>query len=512
MTVTTTTNRNDYVGDGVTATFPFTWTITDKSEVVASTVNAGTVTTLSLGSGFTIPDSDVGRPGGGNVTIVAGAPASGVLIALRRVDPITQTVSLPATPAQVEAGFDKLTKIAQQQQDQLSRSLTLNPALSPAGYNLNLPIPAAGQGIRWNNLGNALEAFDPGSVPLAVPGDGTVTNAKVAAGSIAQDRMASITQGILGSPTGGTSPTVLTPAQAAANVATMVASGGSHAAGLVPDPGGVAGTSRFLREDATWAAVDMLSARAQAEITINGATTLTGTAFGRWHVCVDAGTPADYTVLLPPVSGNGGKFIALRMDSSLTKLVTIAGNALGEKIDGFTSRVLWYNELAVLYCTGSAWIKIAGKSRSMSAACSQLNAQSIPDSTPTKLVLDGTAYTAGISDFLDTGNNWFMPRRTGAYQVSISVGLAAGTVATRFYVRTNSSPASASPVFAEMAIPNTATTPWLTTSAVIALGAGTPVWVEVFHNTGGARNTALPNAVGTINARAYFSIIEIPVW
>ncbi|AAQ63342.1 tail fiber protein [Burkholderia phage BcepNazgul] len=33
----------------------------------------------------------------------------------------------------------------------------------------------------------------------------------------------------------------------------MGASGGSHAAGLVPDPGIVAGTTRFLREDATWA-------------------------------------------------------------------------------------------------------------------------------------------------------------------------------------------------------------------------------------------------------------------
>jgi len=32
----------------------------------------------------------------------------------------------------------------------------------------------------------------------------------------------------------------------------MVASGGSHAAGIVPDPGATAGTTKFLREDATW--------------------------------------------------------------------------------------------------------------------------------------------------------------------------------------------------------------------------------------------------------------------
>lgn len=33
----------------------------------------------------------------------------------------------------------------------------------------------------------------------------------------------------------------------------FVASGPSHAIGLVPDPGAIAGTTKFLREDATWA-------------------------------------------------------------------------------------------------------------------------------------------------------------------------------------------------------------------------------------------------------------------
>ena len=39
----------------------------------------------------------------------------------------------------------------------------------------------------------------------------------------------------------------------AGNLPAMVASGASHAAGLVPDPGATAGTTRFLREDATFA-------------------------------------------------------------------------------------------------------------------------------------------------------------------------------------------------------------------------------------------------------------------
>jgi hypothetical protein len=32
----------------------------------------------------------------------------------------------------------------------------------------------------------------------------------------------------------------------------MGGSGSGHASGLVPDPGAVAGTNKFLREDGTW--------------------------------------------------------------------------------------------------------------------------------------------------------------------------------------------------------------------------------------------------------------------
>ena len=38
----------------------------------------------------------------------------------------------------------------------------------------------------------------------------------------------------------------------AADVPVFIASGASHAVGIVPDPGGAAGTTKFLREDATW--------------------------------------------------------------------------------------------------------------------------------------------------------------------------------------------------------------------------------------------------------------------
>jgi hypothetical protein len=46
-----------------------------------------------------------------------------------------------------------------------------------------------------------------------------------------------------------------TAAATGANLPLMVASGASHSAGAVPDPGAVAGTTHFLREDGTWQTV-----------------------------------------------------------------------------------------------------------------------------------------------------------------------------------------------------------------------------------------------------------------
>ncbi|HEU0048012.1 MAG TPA: hypothetical protein VFQ43_10460, partial [Nitrososphaera sp.] len=86
----------------------------------------------------------------------------------------------------------------------------------------------------------------------------------------------------------------------------FVASGGSHAHGLVPDPGSSAGTTKFLREDATWATPaggggsivrvvharwqDMSSAALTASnskiaVTVPYAGTITG-----WNISADAGT------------------------------------------------------------------------------------------------------------------------------------------------------------------------------------------------------------------------------
>lgn len=52
--------------------------------------------------------------------------------------------------------------------------------------------------------------------------------------------------------TTGTLPHAQLPTLLAADIPIMVASGTGHAAGAAPDPGATAGTTKFLREDATW--------------------------------------------------------------------------------------------------------------------------------------------------------------------------------------------------------------------------------------------------------------------
>lgn len=89
---------------------------------------------------------------------------------------------------------------------------------------------------------SAAFAFSAGALALATGGVGLSNIATIA------------DQRILGNVSGGTaSPIALTGAQATGMLSTFVASGASHAKGLVPDPGASSGTTKFLREDATWA-------------------------------------------------------------------------------------------------------------------------------------------------------------------------------------------------------------------------------------------------------------------
>ena len=86
-------------------------------------------------------------------------------------------------------------------------------------------------------------------------------------------------------------------------VSDFVASGASHARGTVPDPGSSAGTTKFLREDATWVAPSSGADSSLAYVTIGNTSSLsaerslTGTA--NQITVTDGGANSTVTLALP---------------------------------------------------------------------------------------------------------------------------------------------------------------------------------------------------------------------
>lgn len=117
----------------------------------------------------------------------------------------------------------------------------------------------------------------------------------------------------------------------------FVASGASHATGLVPDPGAVAGTTRFLREDATWAvpASGGTPGGATSSIQFNNAGAFGGFTMG-----------GDVTV-------NTGTGVATVSASSITnsKLAGTAGNSLKGNTSSISAAP---TDVAVPSCSGAS--------------------------------------------------------------------------------------------------------------------------------------------------------------
>lgn len=169
---------------------------------------------------------------------------------------------------------------------------------------------------------------------------------------------------------------------------------------------------------------DMLGSLTAASIAVTGAVTAT---ISRMHLCT--GTSADYTVTLPAASGNTGKFIGFRMGttSTLTKLVTLDGNA-SETIDGALTRVMWAYETAILYCDGSNWFKVAGRTVPMRCEMRRTTSQTIADSSVDKILL-ATTTTDNTGMMANTGSNQVDIKRPSSFFISGTVAYAAMSAA-----------------------------------------------------------------------------------
>lgn len=125
MTVSSSTNRVSYSGNGTLTAFAYTFKVFDESDLtVILRASDGTETVQTITTHYTV--SGVGDAGGGNVTFVT-APASGVTVVILREQPLTQGLDLVPNdpfPAQsLEEALDKLVFMTQKHEEELGRAI-----------------------------------------------------------------------------------------------------------------------------------------------------------------------------------------------------------------------------------------------------------------------------------------------------------------------------------------------------------------------------------------------------
>jgi hypothetical protein len=201
MSVSTTTVRNRYTGNGATSSYSFTFRIEEESDLLVTVRHPTTYaeTTLTLTTDYTV--SGEGEDAGGSITLVnssqawltSGALTSGYIIVLRRNFDITNEASFKNQgayyPERLDAAFDRATRISQQQQDQLTRALKAPETDDTSGLDLSLPCVT--------ERASKFLAFDADGNPIAADG---VTETPVSAfmETVLDDTTAAAAQTTLG--------------------------------------------------------------------------------------------------------------------------------------------------------------------------------------------------------------------------------------------------------------------------------------------------------------------------
>lgn len=153
MTVTVETVSDTATADGVLTSFPFTFELLQAADLDVY------IDDVLTAFGYIV---EINENGTGGDVIFDDPPEDGAeLLFLRNVD-ITQETALPVEgnlpESTLETMADKLTMICQQIQSTVARMFSV--ALSAAGEvtSFVFPPPGAGELIRWNAAGDALES------------------------------------------------------------------------------------------------------------------------------------------------------------------------------------------------------------------------------------------------------------------------------------------------------------------------------------------------------------------
>lgn len=205
MTVSSTTTKVSYSGDGTTSAFAYSFKIFNDSDLVVIVRNdtTGAETTKTINTDYLVSNAgesdggtvtfkfDTGNSGDSNYDTTDRRPQSGETVLLKRVMTLTQNTdytpndSFPA--AAHEEALDKLTFIQQQQQEEIDR--TFKFAQTDTG---TITIPTS------TERASKYLGFDTNGDVIAVSGTADVTPISTFAATIVDDTSASAVRTTLG--------------------------------------------------------------------------------------------------------------------------------------------------------------------------------------------------------------------------------------------------------------------------------------------------------------------------
>jgi len=196
-TVSTTAPRNDYVGNGATATYSYTFRIFAATDLRVTTRNTSNVeTTLTYPTDYTV--TGVNKAAGGTITLTAGNLTSGYALTIRFDRAPRQSTDLRNQGsffAQThEDKFDELTRYAQQNEDELNRALKLPETEAGTAAATTLPVAAdrASQYLAFDASGNPIAAASVGTATVSAFMQTVLDDANAAAARATLDVMQAI--------------------------------------------------------------------------------------------------------------------------------------------------------------------------------------------------------------------------------------------------------------------------------------------------------------------------------
>lgn len=185
---------NYYTGNGSTDTYSFNFFIPNSSRLAVYETDAdGVETLLTFGIDYSV-DFVEGTSGLGSITLTAGNLTSGYTLAIHRNEELTQDTQIgnlgPYFQRALEDALDKLTRIAQQLEIQVQKSLRLPATIDEADFSVELPADmtiSPGAGLIVNATGDGITTGIPAGTSLDAVSDTDTIDLTFAANTLSAD-------------------------------------------------------------------------------------------------------------------------------------------------------------------------------------------------------------------------------------------------------------------------------------------------------------------------------------